>query len=132
MYEPDEVTRHNQTNWRPSPKQAAVLETAMQAGLNRNITAICHAAGVSRAAFYEWLNKDAGFIEVWERVWYRSVRRHLPGAVAALVKQSQSGDVSAIRLMCDLAGITGKKSSVYADADAGPIVVQFLGGQEAK
>ncbi len=95
----------NTTNWAPTPKQDAVLEAAQEAGLNRSISAICEAAGVDRTGFYRWLRKDPQFAAAWEDVWHGTIKRHLPGVVAAVIAKAQDGDIPAARLVADLAGV---------------------------
>lgn len=98
----------NSSDWTPSPKQAAVLEAAQDAGLNRSISAICEAADVDRKSFYNWMKKDE-FKTAWEDIWIHSVRRHMPGVVAAVIAKAQDGDVPAARLIVDLAGVTRQR-----------------------
>ena len=109
------------------PQQRKVLETAMEPGIGRNIVAVCDAAGVPRSTFYRWLEDDE-FRDAWNDAWYGSVRRHMPGVVAAMIEKAQSGDVAAGRLVADLAGVIISKSQQeqsgevkviieYADAD---------------
>ena len=95
----------NTTEWAPSPKQAAVLEAAQEAGLGRSISAICEAARVDRTSFYRWLRKDPQFTAAWKDVWRGALNRHLPGVVAAMLEKAQQGDVPAARLVADLAGL---------------------------
>lgn len=104
--------KQKETEWRPTRKQAAVLQAAQEAGLNRTITKVCEEAGVPRTRFYKWLNKDPNFKRAWEDVWYGTVRRHLPGAIQALAQRAQSGDVQAIKLMAELAGVYKEKKGV--------------------
>lgn len=93
------------TEWHPTPKQAAVLEAAQEAGLNRSIVALCEAAHVDRKSFYRWLKDVPEFKAAWEEIWTHSIRRHLPGIVAAQVAKALDGDTPAARLLADLAGV---------------------------
>lgn len=95
----------NATNWTPTPKQAAVLEAAQEAGLNRSIVALCEAAHVDRKSFYRWFKDDPEFKAAWEEIWTHSIRRHLPGIVAAQVAKALDGDTPAARLVADMAGV---------------------------
>jgi len=95
----------NSSDWTPTPKQAAVLEAAQEAGLNRSISMICEAADVDRRGFYRWLEKDAAFKTAWEDIWRGTIKRHLPGVISAVVAKAQDGDIPAARLFADLAGI---------------------------
>jgi hypothetical protein len=95
----------NTTEWAPSPKQAAVLEAAQQAGFNRSIVAICEEAHVDRAGFYRWLRQDPAFKAAWEDIWRGSIRRHLPGVVSAVLAKALVGDIPAARLIADLAAV---------------------------
>lgn len=99
----------NSTNWAPTPKQAAVLDAAQEAGLNRSISTICDRAGVDRKSFYNWINRDSHFKATWEEIWTHSIRRHMPGVVAAMIAKAQDGDVPAARLIADLAGVTRQR-----------------------
>lgn len=99
----------NTTEWHPTPKQAAVLEAAQEAGLNRSIVSLCEAACVDRKSFYRWLKDDPDFKAAWEDIWIHSVRRHMPGVVAAVIAKAQDGDVPAARLIADLAGVTRQR-----------------------
>lgn len=97
------------STWAPTPKQAAALEAAQEAGLNRSITTICEAAGVDRRGFYRWLEKDPDFRAAWDDIWRGGLRRHMPGVVAAMVAKAQDGDVPAGRLLADMAGLTKQR-----------------------
>lgn len=111
--------------WVPTPKQAAALEAAQDAGLNRSISAICAAAGVDRRGFYRWLDHDPEFRSAWDDVWRGSLRRHLPGVVAAVIAKAEDGDVPAARLVADLAGLT--KQRLEADITHGGGIAIDLG-----
>ncbi len=125
---------HNATDWVLTPRQAKVLDTAHEAGLSRNISAICRDAGVSRRSFYRWLD-EADFAAAWDGVWRGSIRRHLPGAVAALVARALQGDVRAIRLMADLAGVLKVRQEVTGHS-GGPLtfaaISEWAAEQEAE
>lgn len=95
--------------WIPTPKQAAALEAAQEAGLNRSITTICEAAGVDRRGFYRWLDSIPEFKAAWEDIWHGTIKRHMPGVVAAMIAKAQDGDVPAARLIADLAGVTRQR-----------------------
>jgi hypothetical protein len=97
----------------PTPKQAAVLEAAQEAGLNRSIQRICAAANVDRRGFYRWLEKDPDFRAAWEDIWRGTIKRHMPGVVAAQFAKALAGDTPAARLVADLAGLM--KQHVEAD-----------------
>ena len=99
------MDKQKSTEWKPSPKQQAVLEAAHGQGVNRTISAVCQEAGVDRTSFYKWMREDPGFVKAWDAVWYGTVRRHLPGAIQALAQKAQEGDVPAIKLLTELAGI---------------------------
>ena len=110
------------------PQQRAILDTAMESGIGRNIVAICDEAGVPRSSFYRWLENDEAFREAWESLYHGAIRRHLPGVVVAMIERAQSGDVAAARLVADLGGVIVSKSKTeqsgeirviveYADAD---------------
>lgn len=108
------------SDWIPTPKQAAALEAAQEAGLNRSITTICEAAGVDRRGFYRWLDSIPEFKAAWEDIWHGTIKRHMPGVVAAVVTKAQDGDIPAARLLADLAGIT--KQRIEADLTHGGTV----------
>lgn len=99
------MNKQKSTEWKPSPKQQAVLEAAHGQGVNRTISAVCQEAGVDRTSFYKWMREDPGFVKAWDAVWYGTVRRHLPGAIQALAQKAQEGDVPAIKLLTELAGV---------------------------
>lgn len=105
------------TGWTPTPNQAAVLEAAQEPGLKRSIVAICRAAGVDRSRLYAWLAEDADFRAAWEGLWQVSLKRHLPGIVAAQVDKAQKGDTAAARLLLDLAGMLTQKHKISGDAE---------------
>jgi hypothetical protein len=100
------------TEWRPRPKQRAVLDAAMEVGTERTIVAVCREAQVDRKTFYRWLDIDPGFKAAWEEVWHGSIRRHLPGVISAMVDRAQSGDVQAARLLADIYGLTKQKIEI--------------------
>ncbi len=120
---------HSGTNWRPTQRQSRLLEAAQDEGLDRSISVVCKAAGVPRRTAYNWL-KDPDFAAAWNDVWYGTIRRHLPGAIAALVQQAQEGDVSAIKLVCELAGVYSRRTQVGGDHGGQPVVVQFVRPEE--
>lgn len=112
------------TDWRPTPKQRAVLEAATEAGIRRSITAVCNEAGVSRDAFYKWL-RDENFQRAWDDVWHGAIRRHLPGVVAATIERAQSGDVAAARLIAELAGVFKQKHE-HSGTDGAPLRIETI------
>lgn len=114
----------NTSPWKPTRKQTAALEAAQEAGLNRSITAICEAAGVDRRGFYRWLENDADFRAAWDDIWRGTIKRHLPGVVAAVVSKAQDGDIPAARLLADMAGLT--KHRIEADLNHGGTVTHDL------
>ncbi len=105
----------NTTEWTPTLKQAALLEAAQEAGLNRSITLMCTAAGVDRTSFYRWLRNDPEFAAAWRSVWRDAIGRHLPGVVAAQLAKALDGDTSAARLVADLAGVTLTRQRIEAE-----------------
>ena len=92
------------TDWKPKPRQKRILEAAQEAGVSRNITAVCDEAGVPRRTFYYWLNSDADFANAWDQVWRKAITRHMPAVVAAMLGKATKGDVPAARLLADMAG----------------------------
>ncbi len=95
----------NVTVWEPSKKQVAVLEVA-QNGQFKTVSAICRNAKVSRKSFYEWLKNDPGFADAWASLWREGAQRSMPLVVAAMVRKAVKGDVSAARLVAELAEAT--------------------------
>ena len=102
------------TNWTPTPKQAAVLEAAQEAGMGRSISTICETAGVDRSQFYRWMRKDPQFAAAWRTIWHDAIGHHLPGIVAAQVSKALDGDTPAARLLADLAGVLTTRMDVKA------------------
>lgn len=76
---------------------------------------------------YFWLDPfdrrhDPGFAAAWDQVWRGTIRRHLPGVVAAMIHKAQEGDVQAARLVADLAGVLkGQETNVQVNVDIGGI-----------
>jgi hypothetical protein len=110
-----------QTDWVPNPKQAALLETAQEAGFGKSISAICEAAGVERTNFYYWMKNDPNFKELWNGIWRPTIKHHLPGIVQAQIAQALTGDTAAAKFCAELDGTykpTGKiELSRGVDAD---------------
>ena len=98
-----------------SAKQRDVINTAMEPGIERTITAVCDAARVSRDTFYRWLRDSPEFRDAWENAWHGAIRRHLPGVVAAMIDRALAGDVKAARLVADLAGVITREHRVTLD-----------------
>lgn len=105
-------------------RQIKILEAAQQAGLHRNIEKVCQEADIPVRTFYRWLAQDPQFKERWDRLWYNSARRHLPGAVQALAHEAHSGNVKAIKLLSELAGVYTSKVDLAAKI-GGEIKVVF-------
>ncbi len=95
----------NLTVWEPSKKQAAVLNVARN-GQYRTVSAICNQAKVSRTAYYEWMQDDPGFADAWASLWREGAQKAMPLVVAAMVRKAVKGDVSAARLVAELAEAT--------------------------
>ena len=95
-----------------TPKMRKVLEAAQQAGTDRTITAVCEEAGVNRRTFYRWLEYRSDFAVAWDEVWHKTIARHLPGVVSALLAKAKKGDVSAARLIADMKGVIKQKHEV--------------------
>lgn len=109
------------TDWRPTTKQRSLLNAASETGLRRSITAVCDESGVSRDSFYRWLRDDASFASAWEEIWHTAIKRELPGVVMAMIERAQSGDVSAGRLIADIAGVIKLKHEV-SGANGQPLI----------
>ncbi len=95
-----------------SEKQRRLIETAMQPGVHRTITAMCAEAGVTLRTYYRWSSDDGEFRAAWEDAWRGSLGRHLPGVVAAVVHKALTGDMRAARLVADMAGAITRQSHV--------------------
>lgn len=100
--------------WRPTREQQALLDTALESGIGRTITAVCEESGVPRRTYYNWM-QDPDFARAWEDAWYGTVRRHLPGAIQALSQRALEGDVPAIKLLTELAGVYRDRREVTGD-----------------
>jgi hypothetical protein len=98
------MAQQNETDWKPTGKQRAMLEAGAEAGLNRSIKAVCESAGVSRPTFYRWLDHDPDFKTAWEGVWRGAVKRHLPGVVMAQIHRALEGDTRAAEFVAKMAG----------------------------
>lgn len=98
------ATKHK---WAPSPEQGKVLAAAIEAGFDRNLSAIAKAAGVPRRTLYNWLEDDR-FREAFENIWRVTLGRHVPGIISAQIKRAQCGDARAARLVLELMGILKK------------------------
>lgn len=90
--------------WLPSKQQAAVLQAAMETGINRTIQAVCKSAHVPRRTFYNWLDDDPDFARAWEYAWKGSIKRHSNSVFSAIAKKAQAGDINAAKLFFDLSG----------------------------
>lgn len=100
-------------------RQIKILEAAQQAGLHRNIEKVCQEADVPVRTFYRWLAQDPRFKERWDRLWYDSARRHLPGAIQALAYEAHDGNVHAIKLLSELAGVYQEKKGIEVSTKDG-------------
>ncbi len=101
--------------WSPTSQQDKLIDVTLDSGLRRSITAICKKANVPRRTFYNWLRDDKGFREYWNGLHLEMIAHHLPGVVSAQVYQALKGNVSAARLLAEIAGqlktrmeVTGK------------------------
>ena len=113
-------TGQNGTDERLTPRQLAVLEAASEAGMKRTIVAVCQECRVPRSRFYDWLNKNEAFRAAWEAAWHGTIRRHLPGIVAAQLHKALDGDTVAARLLMEAAGVLDQAGG----APAVPIVIR--------
>lgn len=86
-----------------------MLDAAQETGTSRTITALCEEAGVDRSLFYRWLRQDPNFRAAWEDTWRSSIKRHLPGVIAAQLDRALNGDTKAARLIADVAGLIKQK-----------------------
>ena len=109
-------------NWTPTKEQAKLMEVALEAGLRCSLSAICKKASVSRRTFYNWLRDDLMFREAWNRLYQDAVSQHLPGVIAAMVFQAQRGNVSASRLIAEIAGVMRTRMEV-SGVDGQPIEI---------
>jgi len=91
------------TTFEPNVKQAAMLECARQAGLNRNVSKLCQEANISRTSFKRWMKTD-GFRRAWEELPKAMILDHMPGIVAAMVKRALAGEVGAAKVLLTMAG----------------------------
>jgi len=112
--------------WTPTADQAKLFDEALNSGLRRSVTAICQKAGVSRAAFYRWM-QDAHFRAAWSELHTEAISRHLPGVTAAVIFQAERGNISAARLLYEVAGALKIRAEVTGK-DGGPI--EILGARE--
>lgn len=97
------------TKWAPSPLQAKVLATAIEYEGKPTVTAICEAAGVTRKTYYEWRRESPEFREQYDSLWSEALKGSITTAVKALVCEAETGDVAAIRLTMELAGLLKPK-----------------------
>lgn len=98
-----------------TPRQAQLLECAMDPELNKTITTVCRAAGVPERTYYNWMRDSAEFRDAWHDAWRGTIRRHLPGVAAAMVHRALAGDVKAARLVADLAGVITREHRITLD-----------------
>jgi hypothetical protein len=113
---PTTGARQLPTDWAPSPKQAALLNAAIRVGFDRNISAICRQAGVSRDLFYASMRQPE-FAAAWERLPRDMLRTHMPAVVAAVVSKAKQGDLKAAAMLFDAFGLIGGASAVGQKVD---------------
>lgn len=118
-------------------RQIKILEAAQRAGLHRSIEKVCQEADIPVRTFYRWLAQDLRFKERWDRLWYDSARRHLPGAVNALAHEAYGGNVHAVKLLADLAGVYQEKKGIEVSTKGGQplfgvIMLPPILGQESE
>ena len=113
------------TEWKPNRRQKKVLDAAQEAGVNRTITKVCEEAGVPRRTFYNWLTNE-GFARAWDEVWRRAIVRHMPSIVAAMLGKAGKGDVSAARLLADMAGILKQQVDITTGGEKLAAVTVYL------
>lgn len=118
----------NGTVWKPSPKQAAVLDVA-RTGQMRSLSAICRTAGVPRRTFYNWLKDDAHFADSWNAIWRGTAQQSMPLIIAAMVRKAVRGDVAAARLVAEIAEAT-RHTDLAAFANL-KFEVNLVGGSDA-
>ena len=90
--------------WMATEAQERFLGAASEAGLSRNIKKLCSEARVSRVTFYRWFNNSEGFRDALAALPRILLAKHLPGCYAALIKQAQTGDLSALRMVFEMVG----------------------------
>ena len=121
------MARQKPTNWSPSPKQLAALETAKEIGLQRSISAVALESGVSRASLHDWLRDDADFKKAWESIPEQIITNHMPGIYSALIRKAIDGDVQAIKVALELCGKYSPTQHIIHSGDGkNPIKYQMV------
>jgi transposase-like protein len=81
----------------PTAKQFDYLEAMCEPGLKQTVQRVCETAGVSRQAYYQWVQQE-GFLEWLHGEYSRRRASRKPGVLNAMEQRALEGDVQAAKL----------------------------------
>lgn len=84
------------TEWTPTQKQQQLLEHVAANGTGKSRKDLCEKAGVSRQAFYEWL-QDPNFVEAYRGLFHQRIAAAMPTAADVLTREMQKGNEWAMK-----------------------------------
>jgi len=114
------------TEWAPTPKQMALLNTVQDLEVGASITEICEAAGVSRDSFYRWMKEDADFRDLWAGMWQQAGEFYMPRIVMVMARKAiNEGDVAAAAFVAKVTG-HDKQRIEHTGAGGGPVRMQAV------
>ena len=95
------------SKWVPTNKMKLVVELALTVFPRMTIATICRRVKIDPSTFHKWIKSDKNFARFWGTLHKDIARHHVAGAVAALVRKANTGDVAAVRLLLETAGFLG-------------------------
>lgn len=93
-------------------RKALFIETALELGFEAKVIDVCEKSGVPKRTFYNWLDDDEMFKDVWENLWKREMLVGWSDTAKSIMKSARRGDMSAAKLHAQLCGHLVEKQQI--------------------
>lgn len=114
-----EIDELSYQQWEPSHNQKAWMACAESMMPRMTIKSISIKTKIDPSTFHKWFKADKNFARWWGTLHREISVKHLAGACAALVRKANSGDVPAIRLLAEMAGVIGRDHKIEVSGPGG-------------